>query len=80
MHKLSPDPIDKECLCYTCKHYSRAYLRHLFISEELLVFRLLSIHNLQFLFDLTLELRNAIKQGVLQKELLGIRRKYTAHL
>jgi queuine tRNA-ribosyltransferase len=80
IHKSSKEPLDKECLCYTCQNYSRAYLRHLFISEELLVFRLLSIHNLQFLYDLTLDLRNAIKQGILHKELAGIRYKYTAFL
>lgn len=80
MHRLSKEPIDKECFCYTCKNYSRAYLRHLFISEELLVFRLLSIHNLQFLYDLTLDMRNAIKEGILQKELPSIRKKYTAHV
>ena len=80
MHKLSKEPLDSECSCYTCQNYSRAYLRHLFISEELLVFRLLSIHNLQFLYDLTIEMKNAIKQGILQKELINIRKKYTAHV
>lgn len=79
MHKFSKDPLDAECLCYTCKNYSRAYLRHLFVSEELLVFRLLSIHNLQFLYDLTFEMRRAIQSGLLQNELLNIRKKYTAH-
>ena len=79
IHKLSFDPPDKECSCYTCKNYSRAYLRHLFVSEELLVFRLMSIHNLQFLYDLTFEMKEAIKQGILKSELLNIRKKYTAH-
>jgi queuine tRNA-ribosyltransferase len=79
MHKLSKEPLDKDCSCYTCKNYSRAYLRHLFVSEELLVFRLLSIHNLQFLYDLTAEMRGAIKQNMLQNKLLEIRKKYTAH-
>ena len=78
-NKLSQEPLDKECKCVTCQNYSRAYLRHLFIAEELLVLRLLSIHNLQFLFDLTADLRNAIKQGVIKKEVLNIRRKYTAY-
>ncbi|MES2614396.1 MAG: tRNA guanosine(34) transglycosylase Tgt [Bdellovibrionota bacterium] len=79
MHKTSKAPLDAECSCYTCQNYTRAYLRHLFISEELLVFRLLSIHNLQFLYDLTLDCRHAIKAGIFQQEVLAIRRKYTAH-
>ncbi len=74
---MSQEPIDKECGCYTCQNYSRAYLRHLFIGEELLVFRLLSIHNLQFMYDLTHEMRESIKQNTLCKDLQRIRAKYT---
>ncbi|APJ03104.1 tRNA guanosine(34) transglycosylase Tgt [Silvanigrella aquatica] len=75
-HKSSREPLDSQCLCYTCKNYSRAYLRHLFVAEELLVFRLMSIHNLQFLYDLTHEMREAIRSGELFHSLPDIRRKY----
>lgn len=71
------NPIDSECSCYTCKNFSRAYLRHLFVSGELLAFRLLSIHNLQFLYDLTAEMREAIRSGEIFEKIPLIRRKYT---
>ncbi|WP_397600673.1 tRNA guanosine(34) transglycosylase Tgt [Silvanigrella sp.] len=74
IHKSSKEPLDSCCNCYTCKNYSRAYLRHLFVAEELLVFRLLSIHNLQFLFDLTNEMREAIRAGNIFENVSEIRR------
>ncbi len=55
-------PIDAECDCYTCKNYSRAYLRHLIRCNEGLGMRLLSIHNLRFLIRLTEEVRLAIQE------------------
>ncbi len=58
-----PNPIDSECGCYTCSHYSRAYLRHLTIAKEMLAATLLSIHNLQTLIALTGEIRQAILTG-----------------
>ena len=42
-------PIEESCGCYTCRNYTRAYIRHLYKSEELLAFRLVTIHNLYFL-------------------------------
>ena len=45
-------PLDKECDCYACKNYSRAYIRHLIKANEILGIRLLSIHNLKFLTKL----------------------------
>ena len=54
-------PIDPECDCYTCKNYTRGYLRHLITTEESLGGSLLSIHNIRFLIKLTEELRQAIK-------------------
>jgi len=45
-------PIDKNCNCYLCRNYSRAYLRHLFATKEPLALRLASIHNLKFYLDL----------------------------
>jgi queuine tRNA-ribosyltransferase len=53
-------PIDKDCTCYTCQHYSRAYLRHLIAAREMLSATLLSIHNLHTLIHLAAEIRQAI--------------------
>ncbi|MFQ5922894.1 MAG: tRNA guanosine(34) transglycosylase Tgt [Anaerolineales bacterium] len=60
-----PNPLDPECDCYTCANFSRAYLRHLAVSKEMLSATLLSIHNLRWLIDLTQELREAIQRGQL---------------
>ena len=59
----SDDPIDKDCNCYTCKNFSRGYLRHLYKSQELLALRLNSIHNLNFYISLVKDSRSAIKGG-----------------
>lgn len=56
-------PLDPQCGCYTCRTFSRAYLRHLFMAKELLSFRLNTIHNLRFFLDLTLGARQAIENG-----------------
>ena len=53
-------PLDENCDCYTCKHYTRAFLRHLVNADEILGGELLSIHNLRFLTRLAQECRNAI--------------------
>ncbi len=55
--------IDEECECYTCKNYSRAYLRHLFTSREILALELSSIHNLHFYLNLVKEARRKIIEG-----------------
>ncbi len=55
--------IDEVCDCYTCKNYSRAYLRHLFIAKEILALELSSIHNLHFYLNLVKEARQRIKEG-----------------
>ena len=55
-------PLDPHCQCYTCKNYTRAYLRHLWKANEMLGHRLLSIHNIQFLVDLTANIRKAIRE------------------
>lgn len=54
------NPIEPGCLCYACKNYSRAYLRHLFMAEGLLALRLNTIHNLYFYFKAMEEIRRAI--------------------
>ena len=56
-------PLDPECSCYTCKNYSRAYLRHLFKAEEILAQRLVSLHNLYFYNKLMEDMRKRIKEG-----------------
>jgi queuine tRNA-ribosyltransferase len=56
-------PIEDGCACYTCRRFSRAYLRHLFKAEEILGLRLMTIHNLHFLLDLMRRLRQSILDG-----------------
>ncbi|MDL2329638.1 tRNA guanosine(34) transglycosylase Tgt [Desulfosarcina sp. OttesenSCG-928-A07] len=53
-------PVDLSCNCYTCRHYSRAYLRHLFIAGEILAHRLTSIHNIHYYVTLVRDMRQAI--------------------
>ena len=55
-------PIDEKCDCYTCKNYSRAYIRHLFKAEETFGMRLASYHNLHFLMKLMEKIRQAIRE------------------
>ncbi len=57
-----PSPLDPECDCYTCTNYSKAYLRHLFLSGEILGSRLNSIHNIYFYMKLMERIREAIEQ------------------
>lgn len=59
-------PLDPQCSCYTCRNFSRAYLRHLYVSKELLSFRLNSIHNLTYFLDLVRGARTAIREGRFQ--------------
>jgi queuine tRNA-ribosyltransferase len=58
-----PRPLDEACDCYACDHFSRAYLRHLFMSDELLAYRLLSLHNVTFFCRLVGGMRDAIVDG-----------------
>lgn len=60
-------PIDPNCRCYTCENFTRAYLRHLFISKEMLGAILASIHNLHFYQDLMSRIREAISKGNFSK-------------
>lgn len=61
-HTEDFEGLDSECGCYTCRTYSKAYLRHLFKANEVLGLRLLSYHNLYFLLKLMEEIREAIKE------------------
>jgi queuine tRNA-ribosyltransferase len=58
-----PRPLDETCACPACERFSRAYIRHLVNQQELLGLRLLSLHNLRFLIDLTAGARAAIERG-----------------
>ena len=67
-------PIDEGCECFVCQTYSRAYLRHLFVANELSYFRLASYHNLHFILRLMEKIRRSIREGSfyeLKKEWLG---------
>jgi queuine tRNA-ribosyltransferase len=56
-------PIDGQCGCYACRHFSRAYLRHLLLSRELLAYRLATIHNVYYFVHLLKNIRAAIMSG-----------------
>jgi queuine tRNA-ribosyltransferase len=58
-----PTPVEDGCQCYTCRHFPRAYLRHLFKAGEILASRLATIHNVHFLLHLMREVRVAIADG-----------------
>ena len=64
-------PLDDHCDCYTCKNYTKAYLRHLFKANEILGYRLLSIHNIRFLINLT----NGIKEAIREDRFLEFKEK-----
>jgi len=61
--KEDAGPVDPECRCYTCRNFSRAYLRHLFLAGEILYSTLATLHNLRRYLDITREMREAILSG-----------------
>lgn len=61
--KEDPLPLDPECGCYTCRNYSRGYLRHLYLSREILSTRLNTLHNLYFYLEFFRKMREAINTG-----------------
>jgi queuine tRNA-ribosyltransferase len=63
--RTDPLPLDSRCDCSTCKRFTRAYIRHLFVSDEALGMHLLSLHNVHFLIALMRDVRSAIAQGSL---------------
>ncbi len=62
-YKVDPSPLDAECDCYTCLNYSKSYLRHLFLSGEILSARLNTIHNIHFYMKLMEKARQALEEG-----------------
>jgi queuine tRNA-ribosyltransferase len=75
-HREDPRPLDATCDCETCTTFSRGYLRHLFMAEELLGLRLLSLHNVRFLIRLAGDMRTAIRAGDLPRWAAEWRRRY----
>lgn len=69
-------PLDPNCSCYTCRTFSRAYLRHLFAAKEILSFRLNSLHNLTYFLDLVRGARSAIEEGRFDKYKKNIEELY----
>ncbi len=61
-HATDERPVEEGCECYTCRHHSRAYLRHLYMAREILALRLNTIHNLYYYVHLIKQLREAIRQ------------------
>ena len=62
-YKADFTPLDPNCLCYTCRHFTRAYLRHLYVENEILAHRLHTLHNLHFYLNLMKGIRRAICEG-----------------
>jgi len=63
--RTDPRPLDDDCDCSACRRFSRGYLRHLFVSDEMLGLRLLSLHNVHFLVRLMRDARDAIRGGTI---------------
>ena len=65
-YRADPRPLDEACDCAACRRFSRAYVRHLFVADEILGLRLLSLHNVHFLVRLMRDARAAIRAGALE--------------
>ena len=76
-HRDDPRPLDATCDCETCTTFSRGYLRHLFVAEELLGLRLLSLHNVRYLIRLAAEMRAAIRRNAFGPWAAEWRRRYS---
>ncbi len=76
-HRDDARPLDPTCDCETCTTFSRGYLRHLFVAEELLGLRLLSLHNVRYLMRLTAEMRAPVRAGDYERWAADWRRRYT---
>lgn len=74
-HRFDTGPIDETCGCYTCRHFSRAYLRHLYLSREILVYRLNTIHNVYYY----LHLMERIREAILRDEFERFRKSFLEH-
>jgi queuine tRNA-ribosyltransferase len=70
-HQADTSPLDPECACYTCRNYSRAYLRHLDRCNEILGARLNSNHNLHYYLSLMARMRTALDEGRFERFVAG---------
>jgi queuine tRNA-ribosyltransferase len=68
-------PVDEACSCYTCRQFSRAYLRHLFLAGEMTFATLATLHNLRRYLDIMQEIRQAILVGNFPETLKGLRNR-----
>ena len=66
-YRLDDGPLDPACNCYTCKTFSRGYLRHLFVAGEITGLRLFSLHNIAYYLQLAADMRTAIERGTFQQ-------------
>ncbi|MDA0712975.1 MAG: tRNA guanosine(34) transglycosylase Tgt [bacterium] len=76
-YRSDQNPLDENCNCYTCKTFSLAYLRHLFVSKELLFYRLASLHNITFYLNLMSEARLAIEQNRFEEFRINKKKDYS---
>jgi queuine tRNA-ribosyltransferase len=72
-YKDDPHPVDEKCECYTCRNYSRAFLRHLFLAGEMLYASLATRHNLRRYLDIMREIRQAIISDKFPEYLRSVR-------
>ena len=73
-YKEDFEPIEHNCDCYTCKNYTKAYIRHLVKANEILAARLISTHNLRFL----LKLMEDVRQAIMDDRLLDFKEEFFA--
>jgi len=66
-YKSDSSPLDNNCDCYTCRNYSRGYLRHIFLAKEILSMRLNTIHNLHFYFNFFRNMRKSIMENTFRE-------------
>jgi queuine tRNA-ribosyltransferase len=71
-YKEDPRPVDESCACYTCRNFSRAYLRHLFLAGEMTFSTLATLHNLRRYLDIMREIRQAILSGLFPEYLSSV--------
>jgi len=75
-YSLDTQPLDRHCSCYTCRHFTRSYLRHLFNCHEMLGPQLVSYHNVHFFIELVSAARTAVKNGEFRQFRRGFERNY----
>ena len=76
-YREDDEPLDPDCSCYTCRNFSKAYLRHLYTCRELLAYRLNSLHNVHFMVNLAKEARQAVMDGCFSSLLARYREIYS---